>query len=333
MCVYVSNESQGWDVFFDNLTVQHRTGPITEETHYYPFGLTMAGINDKSAGGLENKNKYNGIELDTSLGLDQYEAQLRDLDPQTGRWWQIDPETEDQEMWSPYTSNYDNPILYQDPKGNTGETCCGGLLDALSDAVDKIMVSAGGVLFGSLHTVSGGLIPSDPFHESNLPNGAGMYFKNGNMVGKLAPYAPGPAGAVEGNAESPAVESPSLPKTEPAKPNTPETPVSNTKQSTSSSSSGKYSNLKEPKKVGDGLKTTSAQRARILKANRAANGGVIKSDISGETLDQPVLTKKGEKANMNQAEVDHVKQRSKGGSNSNSNLQVTSKKENLDKRE
>ena len=26
---YVSNESQNWDVFFDNLTVQQRSGPIT----------------------------------------------------------------------------------------------------------------------------------------------------------------------------------------------------------------------------------------------------------------------------------------------------------------
>lgn len=62
----------------------------------------MAGISDKAAGGLENKYKYNGIELDTSLGLNEYDAQLRDLDPQTGRWWQIDPETEDQEMWPLY---------------------------------------------------------------------------------------------------------------------------------------------------------------------------------------------------------------------------------------
>jgi RHS repeat-associated protein len=86
----------------------------------------MAGISDKAAGGLENKKKYNGIEFDNDLDLNEYEANLRDLDPQTGRWWQIDPETEGQEVWSPYTSNNDNPILYKDPRGNEGEACCGG---------------------------------------------------------------------------------------------------------------------------------------------------------------------------------------------------------------
>jgi RHS repeat-associated protein len=120
--IYTSNES-AQDVFFDNLIVTHDTGPLLEETHYYPFGLTMAGISSKVLKGSlypENKKKYNGIEFTDELDLNLYEAQLRSLDPQIGKWYQIDPKIENMEMWSPYVSNYDNPIRYNDFLGDSG---------------------------------------------------------------------------------------------------------------------------------------------------------------------------------------------------------------------
>jgi hypothetical protein len=46
--IWVSNETKGWPVFFDNLGVVHRSGPMVEENHYYPFGLQMSGISDKA---------------------------------------------------------------------------------------------------------------------------------------------------------------------------------------------------------------------------------------------------------------------------------------------
>lgn len=116
--VYVSNESQG-SVYFDDIRIEHTKGSLIEETHYYPFGLTMAGISSKAVGILQNRKKYNGIEFENDLDINTYDAFFRELDPQIGRWWQVDPKTEDMEQWSQYASNYDNPVRYNDPLGDT----------------------------------------------------------------------------------------------------------------------------------------------------------------------------------------------------------------------
>lgn len=117
--VYTSNESVQ-DVFFDNIVVNHNNGPLLEETHYYPFGLTMAGISSRALKNpySENRNNYNGIEQTAEIGLNQYDAFYRTLDPQIGRWWQMDPEADQYPGISAYSSNFNNPIYFGDLLGD-----------------------------------------------------------------------------------------------------------------------------------------------------------------------------------------------------------------------
>ena len=122
--VWVSNETQGWDVFFDNFSVQYRQGPVLEENHYYPFGLTMAGISDKAlkANYAENKYRFGGKELQhqefsDGTGLEAYDFGARIQDPQLGRWFSIDPMSDSMRRWSPYNYAFDNPIKFTDRDG------------------------------------------------------------------------------------------------------------------------------------------------------------------------------------------------------------------------
>ena len=120
----------------------------------------MAGISSKALafGNPENKYKYNGIEKENDLQIDVYDAQLRELDGQTGRWWQIDPKVDDYEMWSPYASNYDNPIRYSDPLGDEGRECCEGLKQFLGDMVVRLEAT----VMGAVNGMTGGATPKDP---------------------------------------------------------------------------------------------------------------------------------------------------------------------------
>jgi RHS repeat-associated protein len=84
-------------------------------------------------------------------------------------------------------------------------------------------------------------------------------------------------------------------------------------------------------KIGPGEAFTQSQKAAIYSANRARNGGELRSDKSGQLLVGAKKSEKGVTPPANEAQVDHVEPRSKGGTNSPSNAQVLSRHENRQK--
>jgi len=101
-------------VFFDNLQVIHTRGAMLEETHYYPYGMKMAGISAKAFSALHNPYQYQGdySEFDETTGWNDF--YLRSYDAQTGRFNGADPYDQ---FASPYTGMGNNPVNGTDPSG------------------------------------------------------------------------------------------------------------------------------------------------------------------------------------------------------------------------
>lgn len=115
LIIFIDNLSIGKEVWFDDVHIEHYQGIVLEEDHYYPYGLsipvTLSSIN------VFQPKKYQSIELEKSFGLEMLQTTNRGLDPQIGRFNQIDPFADLNNYQSPYVSMDNSPSNNTDPDG------------------------------------------------------------------------------------------------------------------------------------------------------------------------------------------------------------------------
>jgi hypothetical protein len=84
LAVYLSNRSQVTgctgcgNVYFDQLQVRIQNGHLLEESHYYPFGLPMAGLSTETGSNtIRQRRKYQSNEYIKELGLNWMDFNAR----------------------------------------------------------------------------------------------------------------------------------------------------------------------------------------------------------------------------------------------------------------
>ena len=108
--VSYSNESGGY-VYFDDLQVTHHERlSVVQADDYYPFGMTMAGLEYRRGDIQDNDYLYNGKELQEDHDLSWYDYGARMYDADVVRWSVVDPLAEEYFAWTPYHYTMNNSI-------------------------------------------------------------------------------------------------------------------------------------------------------------------------------------------------------------------------------
>jgi RHS repeat-associated protein len=119
-------------------------GRLVEENAYYPYGLKIAALSSKAFDAPKNLYLYQGdyAEFDEESGYNEFE--LRNYDPQIGRFIQADPF---EEFPSLYTGMGNDPVNNVDPSGGS---ILSGITGVSNIFFNTAVASIGGAMVGGI---------------------------------------------------------------------------------------------------------------------------------------------------------------------------------------
>jgi RHS repeat-associated protein len=115
------SDKNGDGIVQQSLLPNSTTNEITQENHYYAFGMNMESVWVNNTNVVDNRYQYNGKELNEDFGLNWNDYGARFYDATLGRWNAVDPMAEKYYAFSSYVYVLNNPINLIDPNGMYSE--------------------------------------------------------------------------------------------------------------------------------------------------------------------------------------------------------------------
>ena len=122
---------------------------VTQENHYYGFGMAMENVWYNTPSVSDNKYTYNAKEYNDDFGLNMNDYGARFYDAAIGKWNGFDAMAEAYQSMSPYHYAMNNPMRFIDPNGMYSN-------DGTTSRNTSALATDGGRVGGSSHFESNG---------------------------------------------------------------------------------------------------------------------------------------------------------------------------------
>ena len=276
----------------------------------------MAGISSKAlkTNYAENKKKFVSQELDDDLGLNWYQFRFRNHDPQIGRFLQIDPLADEYEYNSTYAYAEDRPTTGIDLEGLE-------FFDLLKEVFwNNGIVPVVNFFNENLNPIvpAAELVTGKSYH-SEFTEDKSRIESTGELMMTVIP-----AGKVEGTAAK------SLEKAV-VKQEVKQVEKQIVKSADQNLAKAEERAARFSEVDRSGKDFTKAGKDATKDVNKAKNGGQMQCESCGQSVQKAAKHSKGVTPASNEAHVDHITPKAKGGSGTPRNGQVLCRGCNLEK--